>query len=92
MGHEDYGFLEGHLRPLGQSIRAFSMDTDVDVLLTNRGQRELSDHERQRINEQYTDGRYRSAFGEIVGNTTSTAEQTAQQILARLENDTGIEQ
>ena len=36
LGQHEYDFLVAHLQPLGQSIHAFTLGTDLDVLLTNR--------------------------------------------------------
>ena len=85
LGQSQYDFLVTELEPLGQPIHAFTLDTDLDVLLTNRGGRELTEYERRRIQEQYADGRHKPAFGTIVNNTHWTADQTAQHILALLE-------
>jgi hypothetical protein len=87
MGEYEYDFLLAHLQPLGQPLHTFTLDTELEVLLTNRGGRELTDKERRRIREQYADGRYRPAFGKIVNNTHWTAEQTAQHILILMEDE-----
>ncbi len=91
LGQNEYSFLVEHLQPLGQPIHTFTLDTDLDVLLTDRGQRELSNYERRRIQEQYVDGRHRPPFGMILRNTEWTAEQTAQHILHLLQADHGAE-
>lgn len=85
LGQSQYDFLIAHLQPLGQPIHVFKLNTALDVLLTNRGGRELSDYERGRIAEQHADGRHKPAFGTILDNTHWTAEQTALHILAALE-------
>ena len=84
LGQSQYDFLVAELRPLGRSIHAFTLDTDLDVLLTNRGGRELTDRERHRIREQHADGRHKPAFGTIIHNTQWPAERTAQHILTLL--------
>ena len=84
LGQSEYEFLITQLQSLEQPIHAFTLDTDLDVLLTNRGGRELTGRERRRIQEQYADGRHKPAFGTILNNTHWTAEQTAQHILALL--------
>ncbi len=81
LGQSQYDFLMSHLQPLGQPIHAFTLDTELDVLLTNRGGRELTGMERQRICEQHADGRQNPEFGTVINNTHWTAEQTSEHIL-----------
>ena len=81
IGQEEYDYLTGQLASLNQPIHTFTLDTDLDVLLTNRGDRELTKHERRRIREQYQDGRHRPAFGRVIDNTHLTADKAAREIL-----------
>ena len=84
LGQSQYDYLAAELASLGQPIHVFTLDTELDVLLTNRGDRELSEEERTRILEQYADGRHRPSFGKIVNNTRLTAGEAARDILASL--------
>lgn len=87
IGYDEYDFLVKQLQPLGQRIFVFTLDTDLDVLLSNRGQRDLSAYERQRIQEQYTEGRHQPSFGSFIRNTKWSAEQSAEQILHLIDSN-----
>src|SRR5687768_3457971 len=56
LGQAEYDYLVSRLQILNQPIYAYTLDTDLTVLLSNRGERELTEQERHRIREQYQDG------------------------------------
>ena len=78
----EYDLIVSLFNPLGVSIHAFTLDTHLEMLYSNRGDREPSDKDRKMIQKQYEEGRSKPAFGTIINNTYWTAEQTARHILS----------
>ena len=78
---EDYDFLMRELRPLGVPIYCITLNPDLADALTNRGTRELTAWELQRIPYHYDTGINSPPFGFVVNNTHQTPEETARQIL-----------
>ena len=81
---EYYGFLAA-FADLDTPIHAFILSPPLASALTDRGTRTLTDHERRRIREQYADNRHRPPFGIAIDNSAQTPEETARQILARID-------
>ena len=73
------------LQPLGVPLHCVTLDPSMAVALTNRGTRELTEGERQRIPELYAEGYHAPAFGTIINNAHQTPEETAREILAGAE-------
>ena len=78
---EDYNFLVRELQPLGIPIYCITLSPSMAVALTNRGTRELTEWELQRIPQLYAEGISSPAFGIIIDNAHQTPEETARQII-----------
>ncbi len=81
LGQEDHGVLLASLGDLSTPIHTFTLSPELGVVLTDRGQRPLSEHERRRIREQYADGRHCPPFGIRIDNTAQTPAETTAMIL-----------
>lgn len=81
LGQADHDFLVAKLSELSTPIHTFTLSPELSVVLTDRGQRQLSEHERRRIREQYADGRHRPPFGTRIDNTAQTPAETAATVL-----------
>ena len=81
---EDYDYLVRELTPLGIPIYAVTLSPKLAVALTNRGTRELTEWELQRIPYHYETGISAPPFGIILDNTDQTPEETAGHILNQL--------
>lgn len=86
----DYDYLIAQLTPLDVPIYTFTLHTTLDVLLTNRGDRELTAWERARINEMVTEGYGHPLFGAIIDNTHLNADETAARIVAMIGHDGSV--
>ena len=82
LSQEDYDYLMRDLKPLGVPIYCVTLNPDLAVALTNRGTRELTEWERQRIPYHYETGINSPPFGIVLDNTRLTPEETARQIIA----------
>ena len=82
---EDYDYLTQELTPLGVPLHTVTFSSSMAVTLTNRGTRELTEKELHRIPELYAEGIPNPAFGLVIDNEHQTPEETAQEILARVQ-------
>jgi hypothetical protein len=80
--NNDY-FVAG-LKDLDIETHVFTLAPKLEKTLTNRGTRELTDWERQRIQHHYDVGIHKPNFGEIIDNTNQTPEETAKLILDKI--------
>ena len=84
---QDYDYLMRELQPLGVPIHCVTLNPSMAVALTNRGARELTEWELQRIPQLYAEGIHNPAFGIIIDNAHQTPEETARQILETTNNN-----
>ena len=78
---EDYDYLVRELQPLGVPIHCVALNPSMAVALTNRGTRELTEWELQRIPQLYAEGIPNPAFGVTIDNAHQTPDETAREIL-----------
>ena len=84
---ENYDFLIKELNKLNTKIYTFTLSPDLDKVLKNRGERKLSNWERDRIKHHYDIGIHKPEFESIIiNNTNQTPEETAQEILKQINN------
>lgn len=62
----------------------FTLSPDIDVVLNNRGNRELKEYEKERIKYHYDVGINNPDFGEIINNSKQTAEETADVVYSKI--------
>lgn len=84
LSDKNYAYVMNGLKDLDVKIHVFTLAPDLAKTLTNRGARELSDWERDRIKHHYDIGIHSPSFGEVIDNSEQTPEQTADYILAKL--------
>ncbi len=84
LGADDYAYLIKQLTGLGTTIHTFTLSPSLTVALSDRGERQLSTHERKRIQRQYDDGIHLPSFGTIINNSTLTPKATAEAIIRHL--------
>lgn len=87
----DKGFetIKDNLESLNKDIFAFTLLPKIDNLLINRGNRELNDWEKQRIQETHQLKKHVVHYGETIDNSNQTQEQTAEYILNRIQASLG---
>lgn len=84
---EDYDYLVRELQPLGVPIHCVTLSPNMEVALTNRGTRELTEWELNRIPQLYAEGISSPLFGITIDNAHQTPEETAQRILEIVNNE-----
>jgi len=84
MSLKNYDYMMASLGDLGVMISVFTLAPKLEKVLTNRGTRELTDWERQRIQHHYDTDIHKPNFGEIIDNTEQTPEETVKIILNKI--------
>lgn len=82
--NRSYNQAVENLKDLDTKIYAFTLSPNLEKTLTNRGTRELTDWERQRIQYHYDTGINKPSFGENIDNTDQTPEETVKLILGKI--------
>ena len=82
LSQKNYEYLLKELEPL--EIRVFTLALSLESALSNRGNRELDEKEKDRIKHQYEIGIHTPSFGEIIDNSNKKPEETAEIILNKL--------
>lgn len=84
LSRKNYDYFVAGLKDLDIETHVFTLAPKLDKTLTNRGTRELTDWERQRIQHHYDVGIHKPNFGEIIDNTDQTPEETVKLILEKI--------
>lgn len=84
LSQKNYDFMMEHLKGLDADIHVFTLAPQLEKALTNRGTRELSDWEKERIQHHYAIGIPSPTFGEVIDNTEQTPEETLEYILTKM--------
>jgi len=62
----------------------FTLNPQIEIALKNRGTRELTEWEKDRIKHHYKTDINNPGFGVVIDNSLQTPEKTAEEILSRL--------
>ncbi len=84
LSQKNYDYFVAGLKDLDIETYFFTLAPKLEKTLTNRGTRELTDWERQRIQHHYDVGIHKPNFGEIIDNTNQTPEETVKIILEKI--------
>lgn len=84
LSQKNYNFIMDGLKDLDTKIYFFTLAPKLEKVLTNRGNRELNDSEKERIKYHYNIGIHKPTFGEIIDNEEQTPEETAELILEKI--------
>jgi adenylate kinase family enzyme len=84
LSQKNYEYMIDNLKGLDTKIYFFTLSPRLEKVLTNRGTRELTDQEKERINHHYKIGIPNPTFGEIVENSDQTPQETADYILSKV--------
>ncbi len=79
---EDYELILRELAELGVPIYGVTLRPRLEVSLTNRGTRQLTDWERSRIPFHYETRLNEPTFGIVIDNSAQTPDETAREILS----------
>ena len=84
LSQKNFDYFTAGLKDLDIETHVFTLAPKLEKVLTNRGTRELTDWERQRIQHHYEIGIHKPTFGEIIDNTDQTPEETVKIILNKI--------
>ncbi|KKP79957.1 MAG: hypothetical protein UR80_C0043G0005 [Parcubacteria group bacterium GW2011_GWB1_35_5] len=84
LSQNNYDYVVSELKDINIKTYFFTLAPKLDKILTNRGDRELNNKERERIKHHYDIGIQNPSFGIIIDNTDQSPEETADYILAKL--------
>lgn len=84
LSEKNYQYFLTNLAEFKSDIRVFTLNPKLEVVLTNRGTRSLTEWEVARIKHHYNIGIHSPSFGEIIDNTNESAENTASRIMQLL--------
>lgn len=84
LSQKNYEYMVNNLKGMDTQIYFFTLAPKLENVLINRGTRELSDKEIERIKHHYDIGIPNPAFGEIIDNSDQTPQETADYILSKL--------
>ncbi len=87
LGNDDYTYLVDRFAGLDTSLHIFTLGPSLAVALSDRGERRLSEQERQRIRQQYAGGRHAPPFGRRIDNSDLTPQDTVNAIIRHLCDD-----
>jgi cytidylate kinase len=77
LSKDNLEYLLENLKEYEEAISIFTLSPELEVALTNRGGREISDEEKARIKYHYAIGIPNPGIGIVVDNSEQTPEQTA---------------
>lgn len=80
LSQKNYEMLTSSLEPLQQKIFVFTLSPPLEVALSHRGGRELTEEEKKRIRYHYRIGINTPEFGVIIDNAHQTPSETAENI------------
>jgi len=81
---EDYNYLTNQLREFKNDLYTFTLSPRLEIALQNRGSREITEWEKERIKHHYNTGISSPDFGVIIDNSDETPEETTDKILQSL--------
>ncbi len=84
ISHCDYAVFEREAADAGVSIHAFTLRPALDVAISDRGQRQLTDRERARIRDQYRMPHIDPGIGTVIDNSSQTPAETLAAVRATL--------
>jgi Chloramphenicol phosphotransferase-like protein. len=88
LNREDYLYLKERLEPF--PLFCFTLSPRLEVAQRDRGSRELTEQERERVAFHYGSGIASPNFGVALDNSDLTPEETARAILDRIAHARGV--
>ena len=84
LSQKNYDFMISGLKDFETDIYVFTLAPKIENILTNRGTRELTEQEKERIKHHYDIGIPNPTFGEIIDNSDQTPQETTDYILSKI--------
>lgn len=85
LSQNNYDYVVSELKDINAKIYFFTLAPKLEKILSNRGDRELNEGEKERIKHHYSIGINNPSFGIVIDNTNQTSEETAEEILKNIE-------
>lgn len=87
LSQKNYEFITKELSSFHKDIIFITLNPPLEVALQNRGKRELSKWEKDRIKYHYEIGISNPKFGHTINNSQQTPEETVNQILTLIDKE-----
>ena len=87
LSQKNYEFITKKLSSFQKDIIFITLSPPLEVALQNRGGRELSKWEKDRIKHHYETGISNPKFGHTINNSQQTPEETVNQILTLIDKE-----
>jgi adenylylsulfate kinase-like enzyme len=84
LSEANYEYIINELKDMKDKIYVFTLSPNLEKAIINRGTRELTEQEIDRIKYHYDTGINKPLFGEIIDNSNQTPEETADLILEKI--------
>lgn len=84
LSEKNYQYIINGLKDLDVEIHTFTLAPKLEVTQSNRGERDITQQEQDRIKHHYNIGIHSPSFGVVVDNTNQTPEETARYILKKI--------
>lgn len=84
LSKQTYEYMMEKLKDMEGEIYIFNLNPDINEVLGNRGNKELTEAEIERIKYHYSIGINNASFGKTINNTNQTPEETAEIILGSI--------
>ena len=81
---DHFELMKRELTATGHEFVGITLDPGLEGALTNRGTREITDWERERIKYHYRIGIHKPGYGFVVDSSNQTPAETVAEILAKL--------
>lgn len=86
LSKRNYEYLMEELKDIIEDISIFTLSPDLKDVLKNRGKRELTEAEKERIKYHYSIGIDNPTFGKVINNTKQAPGETVENILELMDN------
>lgn len=80
LSNQNYQYIMKELEEFKNIIYVFTLSPKLEIVLKNRGARELSDLEKERIKYHYSIGIQNPDFGVILDNSSETPDEIVEKI------------
>ncbi len=81
LSQRNYEYIQSNLQDIAVPIFFYTLNPALEGVLLNRGQRTLTNWERQRIKHHYKTGMNQPQFGITIDNTKQTPAETVDEIM-----------
>ncbi len=85
LSEKNCAYMTRALADIETPIHYFTLAPSIETALSGRGSRKLDDAERERIKYHYSIGIHAPSFGTIIDNSNQTPEETAREILEKID-------